>query len=1363
MRLLLALSWCFILATSTHGSHKVTVYPNDTVSLPLSDFVTDIQGDQFESSDAGVTIKSGWMLAGDIHAELDQISDITQVVRPSKEVMGFVSDHYILSYLSVAPEGDEARVRGVVQFTKAKGSVCYDALIDEVNDRMMYVCYNTEDKAARLYFIDVKYGKYIEEIHVNLPADFNIGKGLQLRLINFMLFGSEYPALIIFGTAGADPFISICTKVTASKLKETSCEQHKVDLLDTISSIELNPLRDGLLFAGLAKNSKNIQVLLECEEKCKVLSNIEDGVVTIVRHSYRYQLVLVRDANVQICEYVRFGGRLECKGQTKLQTEKRVYIKQAEHSEHNKIAVVLSDFETGEYAGWGNLYSILRRVSFGKKDTFGMMFNNSFIYLDHSEKGLLFITYYIDATIVIEAAKIKDDSTELVKINQRGTKDVLLELSIEKLSTSQLEPTLPELISPVFLTNPKLCLSRYEFRGQSLKFEFEDKSKLIENVKECQGQNGGIIAAGDDWILTNKLDDLNFYDCKEESAYDAKHDESKDILSCTVAFSDEDIHITKSMELVAANRIDSRGFYLGMTNKRIFEVVVIFNGIVKKISLKGHLLEMHGVSYIDHDLSNITPYIALRTDEQVFVIRYTVKDQNLQLVNILDVECPVAIEITNMQLRIAEGCKSNKLKVYNVPFNTNKTEVELKLPSDITIAGMCILSDHILLAHSPGLLNGDTVPAASQIRLYPLALLGKMPAVQPQYLPVPVPSSPITKVRCMSNKSGYSILAKGYGDSLLFIFKHSAFFIRSSNSPSFLTRSGRMALWSETEIEHFDPESPICFKLNKVSEGDETIRFKMTDIKNQSIHGKVQVDWVDQRSEIRLSKINHEVIAMGEHDIDNLVDIDGIVRYATIEEKKNGSATIIPSLSVLKAYGIKTANFNSRTYNDIMFDGRWTFAVFYNETDNKKSTQMDVFIDDTYQYTVSLPVSAKLGSVAAYAPSQNELYVFLDGLDHSRSGLSSFYRLYYKEISAVPIAEPEVIYLDTPEGFTGIMLSGDYLYFLSHGEILPLAVSNLQYQPRIRVKSSDLTVAAYGDMRVIVSVLGYSIDIVLISQDATIIKRKHVTQEKSILLTRPSCLTVDLNGFSCVFKTSGAYIVEMTFDWNDLNESIYYHMINTGYEVIQVLNSAEYVVAKVKGDRSLKKSNEIQIWKSGKAKGHGKVIYMFELESQMNYRFGQIPEHSIYMPMAVRKYKEDNPTPAFIALANPTSSVSILFLKADHLKVNVITSDIDKKETLVVLHGLSNTSMSLQYLQKREDNKPPTPSGRGRVGTVVWIIMIILIVASLIGILLILLYSINSHRATLYDRSEQESSYSRYDETIPQFKADHDGDAQIPA
>ena len=48
--------------------------------------------------------------------------------------------------------------------------------------------------------------------------------------------------------------------------------------------------------------------------------------------------------------------------------------------------------------------------------------------------------------------------------------------------------------------------------------------------------------------------------------------------------------------------------------------------------------------------------------------------------------------------------------------------------------------------------------------------------------------------------------------------------------------------------------------------------------------------------------------------------------------------------------------------------------------------------------------------------------------------------------------------------------------------------------------------------------------------------------------------------------------------------------------------------------------------------------------------------------------------------------------------------------------------------------------------------MVSLIVLSLIGILLLLIHSVNTHRAELYDKDEDQGSYSKYEDNPPPEK-----------
>lgn len=130
-----------------------------------------------------------------------------------------------------------------------------------------------------------------------------------------------------------------------------------------------------------------------------------------------------------------------------------------------------------------------------------------------------------------------------------------------------------------------------------------------------------------------------------------------------------------------------------------------------------------------------------------------------------------------------------------------------------------------------------------------------------------------------------------------------------------------------------------------------------------------------------------------------------------------------------------------------------------------------------------------------------------------------------------------------------------------------------------------------------------------------------------------------------------------------------------------------------------------------------------------------------------------------MAIVNPNPGSAITFMRGDHLKIEVLKPEFNRQYTNLTLIGLTNKTFPLEYLTER-GGEDPKPSHKSEVSWFVWTLMICLIVMSLAGIMLLLIYSINTHRAELYEK-EQEGSYSRYEDSKEEQKAtqkDNDDD-----
>ena len=1326
------------LVGATSAMRHLYIYPNDTLSLPLSDFMTP-DGSSYESSEKAVAVINGWKLAGDRQADLQHLHEVYQVISASSEVMGFIFDNNQLSYVSLVDRPKKKQtIQGVITFKGAKEAKCYDAAFHEGSWRLFYACASTESGKTNvtLYLIDPSSGDLIEALRLPFPTEFNLGTGLQSKILNGTLF--------IYGTTSSDPVYVTCINIGSAKLKDITCKQKIVDSLASISSLEEAPEKEGILLTGKAKDSEK-KVLIKCLDTCHIMASLVADDATAVFHGYRHQLIVRTGKELKVCEVFRYGESLVCRKSVSVDIDQDFVIRSAVHSDHDKIALLFSKPDSGEYLRCGNLNSITGRHLLGNPNTFGAAFNDSYYFFDPQQTGLVFRQLDIEPTVVIDASKIKESAVVVASIAPTGDPSRAVQLKVEKLTTMNPEPAFPATSTPFKLANPKLCIMPSTFTGQNLKFEFS-KGEIIDDSLEIHGVSGEILAAGDDWIIARDQK-LAIYECAVQRSIEKP--EGRLVFACSPAVSSTsaDLKVPSSMKLVQSQRLDGRGYFLAFADEKQSEILVVLDGFVGKQVIKGVLKEVRGVAALENRLDRSKLYFATMTTTAVSLYLFDPSTQKFSVVSSPEVECPVSIELSSKQLRVAEGCDNNQVKYYNYPFKNLSPDLVTHLPADITVAGFCVFENHILVAHSPGLLDHSS-PASSELRMYPRALLGKVSTPAPQHLPVPNPSPPIRSLSCVPDTKGsVSILATTSMNHMAFAMGQTTRYISDlSLSNSRVTRSGRFVTWDKTSVRYLTKNMQLCVNLGEVGTGEEPIKLNVSDSQGRFVTGSLIVKWEDEKTEIKMKKIGHEFMKLGPHDIDNLIDINGVVFNATFVGEDKDAARVIPSIEFLQVNNQSTGS-EKKVYSDLYMSGNYTFGIHSQVSAGLLSSKLDAYLDQKLKYTITLPISAKVGSVKAYPRGDRELIVFVDGLDYSRSGNSAFFRLYYKDVTVEPIEPPKADYIDSPEGYSGLELDDRFLYLISTApaRILPVGIETMETTQELSILSADLSIVSMKDHKVVVSCAVSEIEAFILNSEGEEVKRQRYKQENSINLSKPKCGKVNEDAISCVFVSTGAFIVEWKLNLSSMEAKSHYHQVVTGYEALAVYIGGDYLIAHVQHITGKAVPDEIHIWKLGAIGGHGKVAYTFNISNSASTK----TRYSI----AVRKQKLENKTPALLAIANPSDSLSLAFLKIDHLKIHIVKSEFDKKQAILQLNGLSVAKLTLEYLQQKEDDKP-SPERKGELSTFVWTLMVCLIVMSLVGIMLLLLYSINNHRATLYDKSvdDSSSSYSKVEDTIQQNK-----------
>ena len=110
----------------------------------------------------------------------------------------------------------------------------------------------------------------------------------------------------------------------------------------------------------------------------------------------------------------------------------------------------------------------------------------------------------------------------------------------------------------------------------------------------------------------------------------------------------------------------------------------------------------------------------------------------------------------------------------------------------------------------------------------------------------------------------------------------------SANGIATVNEGGRIQRWKLGE--------DIKVDLGTKGIGEESIDVTVTDWMNRSSVKKVPIVWIQEDSEIKISKFHHEVFKVGVHDVDSLIDVYGPVRQAGITGNDTSGVKILPRI-----------------------------------------------------------------------------------------------------------------------------------------------------------------------------------------------------------------------------------------------------------------------------------------------------------------------------------------------------------------------------------------------------------------------------------------------------------------------------------
>ena len=136
---------------------------------------------------------------------------------------------------------------------------------------------------------------------------------------------------------------------------------------------------------------------------------------------------------------------------------------------------------------------------------------------------------------------------------------------------------------------------------------------------------------------------------------------------------------------------------------------------------------------------------------------------------------------------------------------------------------------------------------------------------------------------------------------------------------------------------------------------------------------------------------------------------------------------------------------------------------------------------------------------------------------------------------------------------------------VSLGSNTPIQIINLDKnisKPQ-SISSTDFSLVMRAEAFMLVTIQDEGVELYELNADCENTRRLLVRQDKGIELNGVHCADAFDDKFKCVFKASGAYIVEMVFNWNNLSSTVYYHLVDENYTAITTRVESEFIVAEV--------------------------------------------------------------------------------------------------------------------------------------------------------------------------------------------------------
>jgi hypothetical protein len=1308
---------------------EIVLGPEDTLTIPLDMLFPGADAADLSFNHTGISAIGGVQKVGGRSADLADVEDVKRLVKLSDSLVGFITEKYSLVYLAVQEIKKKGSVQGVVKVAAIDDQQCYDAVHDATSNKVILICSDDHTSTVQpkifVHFLKADTGVKLDSLEIRQPKDYHKGLGFKASLTRGAFLGTaqKLGLLIISGTGLSSPVLFLCSKISSSKIKDVSCVAEALSGLVGLSGISLSSA-----FSGVGYDKKGL-VTFTCDQStCENEQRLEGNWAALGPS------IILTGTNDTIRYCPASNEKVKCGSPMKISLGGR-YPHMIGTASGNTIVMTLLDDQEGKQKGWGYLQIQERVFREGPKNNIGFLFQDA-IYSHQDGQGTLDQTAVIGESLQINAKDFEKGATTHILINNKGGND---HTSIDILPITVLSENIPKDPLPNFptlsLTSPVVELPQDLFptivpilsssRGERV----DSKPYAIQGIEAAD-----IIGVGRQTFVGVNNGNIGLYSCR--------YDDESFVLKCSQTVTGTSKVNPGSMKLVGSGKIAAGIYFVAYSDSTHASLALFAGGVITPLELKTPVLQAVGLTISDQTaaVNSLYPALAVRTSSGVDIYQYFPSNKTLEVWDSLPVEKPLHIESDENKIYVIEGGPTLSVDVYSFP-DTDSPSASYPLPSNVTsIAGACLFKHHVLLAVN----EKDGSP---HFDLYPLSMLG-LAGVSPLKMSIPEKMDAVTSIQCESTDH---ILARTNTGALVMSL---SLLDQRERLRAYIPGRGRIdGLGRVTSV---DSAKKVAYSWSETQNVRIVLDSKGPEVENITITaedgrgGKVtrdlEIQWLNESANIEIKKKSHEYLKVGVHDVDNLLEFKGPIRNATIEGKDAAEVKLHPRLQIIKNY--ENGTLADRIYTFVKMHGIHTFAAVSLKTDGVYRLLVDIFEGEEYKGKVEPITGWEVDHFEAYSHSTGGITLYLSTADDLSTG-SVVREFVYERLDIKPRI--------TKLGFESGLLVSKLQLSIQPTPLLVVAAHKLLSifdlpisgdRPRsFRVASPDFSLVRNDKNIIVVAAAGAGVEVTEFSGDNE--RREFIRQSKDLILWGTHCASEEKKGFICVFRSTSAYVVEMIFSWDTLRAAVQYHLVGEGYQIKAVRTGGSFVVGQVIGVDG-KDKHEIHLWHSGKSGETGSITWAHPLDEN-----GKGDLHSV--PFDIRPV--EGKVGFIMAIVNPNPGSAITFMRGDHLKIEVLKPEFNRQYTNLTLIGLTNKTFPLEYLTER-GGEDPKPSHKSEVSWFVWTLMICLIVMSLAGIMLLLIYSINTHRAELYEK-EQEGSYSRYEDSKEEQKAtqkDNDDD-----